>query len=276
MITVSVIIPTWNRARTIEETIRSVLNQTYSDLEVLICDDGSTDNTEELVKNFTDPRIRWIKGPRGGRPAIPRNHGIRQSRGEWLAFLDSDDQWLPEKLEKQLELANKLGYMASCTNALRFIPGEGIVGNLLEWKKTRTTFFDLMKINQVICSSSIVHRSIFDKVVGFPEDPEVIEDYALWLRVATYTDFAYVDEPLVVYRDDAANSVRGMVTTDFWRQRQFVFKDYLEWAQMSDVKEVYRVEVTREYKHAIWKIKTRKLDEMYYLLKQAVKKLIGK
>ena len=90
---VSVIIPTWNRAHTLPRAIESVLSQSLPILEVLICDDGSTDGTAEAVMAMArqDPRIRWLPGERGGRPAIPRNRGIRESRGEWLAFLDSDD-----------------------------------------------------------------------------------------------------------------------------------------------------------------------------------------
>src|SRR4051794_13419670 len=101
---VSVIIPTWNRAATLGPAIQSVLNQTYPPREVLVCDDGSTDNSVDVVAQLDDQRIRWLPGGRGGRPAIPRNRGIGAATGEWLAFLDSDDEWLPDKLERQLGL----------------------------------------------------------------------------------------------------------------------------------------------------------------------------
>ena len=101
---VSVIIPTYNRAHLVGRAIRSVLNQTYQDFEIIVVDDGSTDNTEEVVKSFNDPRIRYIRHEknRGGSAAC--NTGIRAARGEYIAFQDSDDEWLPEKLEKQMQV----------------------------------------------------------------------------------------------------------------------------------------------------------------------------
>ncbi|KKP95275.1 MAG: Glycosyl transferase family 2 [Candidatus Moranbacteria bacterium GW2011_GWD2_36_12] len=230
---VSVIIPTWNRGYIIEKTIQSVLNQTMSDLEILVCDDGSTDDTYEKVSAIKDPRIRWIPGGRGGRPAIPRNNGIREAKGEWLAFLDSDDEWLPEKLEKQLKLIEKENVKAASSDALRLIPGQGIIGNYLSFKKNRISFDDMLKVNEIITSSTIVHRSLFDEAGGFPEDEalKTIEDYAFWLRVATQTDFAYLIEPLIIYRDDAANSVRGIVESNVWKQRKEVFNDFIVWGK---------------------------------------------
>jgi len=150
---VSVIIPTWNRANTIERALRSSLAQSASPLEVLVCDDGSTDNTRELVLSIGDSRARWIDAKRSGRPAIPRNRGIQSSRGEWLAFLDSDDEWLPDKLEKQLAVAEESGCMAVCSNALRFVAAKGDQGPLLSLGKERLTFNDLVDNNRVICSS---------------------------------------------------------------------------------------------------------------------------
>ena len=128
MSNISVVIPTFNRAATLGKAIRSALEQTFPPLEVLICDDGSTDKSREIVESINDSRVRWIDGEHGGRPGIPRNRGIRASRGEWLAFLDSDDEWLPEKLEKQLTHANKMGCDAVCSNAIRYIPSQGHLG----------------------------------------------------------------------------------------------------------------------------------------------------
>jgi len=231
MSNVSVIIPTWNRADMIEKAIRSAINQTLSPLEVLVCDDGSTDNSEIIVNSINDSRVKWVPGPHRGLPAIPRNRGISESRGEWLAFLDSDDEWLPGKLQKQLQLAHKLNCKALCANAYHFVPEKGIVDNLLSWSKEIISFDDLVKGNQVICSSSLIHRSLLESVTGFPEDPEVIEDYALWLRVATQTYFAFVNEPLLIYRDDPENSIRGKITEDIPLQRKHVLSDFAKWAE---------------------------------------------
>lgn len=234
---VSVIIPTWNRAATLEKAITSALEQTFPPLEVLVCDDGSTDDSREIVNSINDSRVRWIEGPRGGRPAIPRNRGIRDAKGEWLAFLDSDDQWLPEKIEKQLDIAeNFKNCRAVSSNAYRFIPNKGIVGNLLEWNKEIISFNDLLKLNYIICSSTLIHSSIFKKVIGFPEysELEALEDYALWFRVLTQTDFIFMNEPLIIYTDDHINSIRSKGTNNFYIQRKFVFNNFLEWAKTQE------------------------------------------
>jgi glycosyltransferase involved in cell wall biosynthesis len=229
---VSVIIPTWNRVAALEKAVRSALLQTHSDIEVLVCDDGSTDNSKELVEAIGDSRVRWIEGPRGGRPAIPRNRGIEESRGEWLAFLDSDDEWLPEKLIKQLACAQQMGAKAICSNAYRVNRENGVLGELLSMNKNHFSFFDLLICNSVICSSSLIHSSLIDDVIGFPESESLkaIEDYALWLRVSTLSNFVYCPEPLLNYLDDPINSIRdphGSV----WPQRNNVLHDFLTWGR---------------------------------------------
>src|SRR5687767_299237 len=101
---VSVILTTYNRAQLVMESIHSVLNQTYTNLELIIADDGSDDNTEELIQALPDPRIRYFKLPHTGRTAISKNFAIRQSKGTLIAFNDSDDTWVDHKLEKQVQL----------------------------------------------------------------------------------------------------------------------------------------------------------------------------
>jgi glycosyltransferase involved in cell wall biosynthesis len=208
-----VIIPTWNRARTIQRAIDSALQQTLPVLEILVCDDGSTDDTESIVASIAkhDARVRWIAGERGGRPAIPRNRGLRESRGNWLAFLDSDDAWLPGKLEAQLDAARGLRTLAVCSNAIRVAADGRESGALLDWSRPRLTFGDLLTANRVVCSSCVLHRSLLAKAGGFPEEPEfkAVEDYVLWLRVAALADLAYCRGALVHYWDDPEGSIRS-------------------------------------------------------------------
>jgi glycosyltransferase involved in cell wall biosynthesis len=208
-----------------------------NDLEVLVCDDGSTDDTFEKVSAIKDPRVRWISGKRGGRPAIPRNNGIREAKGEWLAFLDSDDEWLPEKLEKQIALAEKLNLKAASSNASRFIPKEGIIGDYFSFNKDRITFDDLLKINEIVCSSSLIHASLLKSVISFPEEEalKALEDYAFWLRVATKTDFAFLTERLVVYRDDTTNSVRANELVYIWDERERIFGNFISWGEQNKI-----------------------------------------
>ncbi len=229
METVSVIIPTWNRASTIERAVKSALNQSYSVSEVLVCDDGSTDRTKEILQSIGDDRIKFIEGARAGRPAIPRNRGIAQAKGNWIAFLDSDDAWLPEKIAKQIAAAEKNNCKASCTNAFRVIPGKGRTGNYLSYPENIITFEKILVSNYVICSSALIHKSVIEKSGKFPESDllKAIEDYALWLRVALQTDFAYVEECLVDYTDDAENSIRADAVEHVQRER--VLEDFWNW-----------------------------------------------
>lgn len=228
--TVSVVIPTWNRSVSLERAIRSALSQTYPPLEVLVCNDGSTDDSKEKIIAIGDKRVRWIDGMHSGRPAIPRNQGIYESMGTWVAFLDDDDEWLPDKLEKQLVLVSRLGCMAVCSNAYRIVPDNRIYGSLLEWSSERIVFNDLVNLNQIICSSTLIKKTLFHTVIGFPEDVHLKawEDYALWLRIATLTDFAFVNESLLIYRDDVTNSVRNK-NVDVWSLRRAVFSDLKRW-----------------------------------------------
>ena len=113
---VSIIMPSWNTARFIGESIQCVVDQTYSNWELIIVDDCSSDNTDEVVKPFlSDARIKYFKNEKNSGAALTRNRAMREAKGEWIAFLDSDDLWMPEKLEKQIEFMDKHGYVLSFT-----------------------------------------------------------------------------------------------------------------------------------------------------------------
>lgn len=235
---ISVIIPTYNSARTLEATIISCLNQTLPPIEVLVCDDGSTDNSKELVEKINNPIIKWIPSSHSGTPAVPRNNGLDVSNGEWIAFCDSDDKWLPTKLEKQIELVNKLGYKASCTSALISI--EGIMDGKLvsNWKKPTIKFSDILRCNDIVCSSALIHRSLISKTGEFSTvvANRSFADYIYWLRVLTITNFAFVNEPLVIYDDHPETSIRSDKNRDKDIQ-EISFADLIIW--MKNGKENY-------------------------------------
>ena len=228
--TVSVVIPTWNRPEFLKRAVRSALDQTCSPLEVLVCDDGSTDNTEATVRSFDDRRVIWLPGERAGGPAAARNRGIKASRGEWIAFLDDDDVWLPEKLEQQLrEIADhRIG--AVCCDAWRDRPGVDGATPLLGGVNATLRFKNMLAANRVICSSMMVQRDILQAAGGFPEDAGLtaMEDYALWLRVADMTSIAYCAVPLLSYRDDSEHSIRCN-GVEIAEQRSRILMDYLGW-----------------------------------------------
>ncbi len=201
--TVSVIIPTYNRADLIGRAIQSVLNQTYQDFEIIIIDDASTDNTEEVVNSFGDERLRYIRHKENsGESAAPRNTGIKAAKGEYIALLDSDDEWLPEKLEKQI---NKFHSVA---------PDVGVVycGYASVLDKTGETLAEHMPNERGDVFESAVDGSIrlggdtplirkecFQKVGMF--DLEVLgsDDWDLHIRLAKEYKFDFVPEILVKY-----------------------------------------------------------------------------
>lgn len=112
---VSIIMPSWNTAKFIAETIQSVIDQTYQNWELLIVDDCSTDNTDEIVASFKDDRIKYFHNEKNSGAALTRNRAMREAQGEWIAFLDSDDLWMPKKLEKQIAFMRENGYTLSYT-----------------------------------------------------------------------------------------------------------------------------------------------------------------
>ena len=113
---VSIIMPSWNTERFIAETIQSVLDQTYTNGELIIVDDCSSDNTDEVVASFKDERIKYLHNEKNSGAALTRNKALREAKGEWIAFLDSDDLWMPEKLEKQIYFMESNGYAFSYTS----------------------------------------------------------------------------------------------------------------------------------------------------------------
>lgn len=260
---VSVIIPTWNRAHTIRAAVESVLTQSFPVYEVLVCDDGSTDGTEAIIRSFNDTRVQFVTGKRAGRPAIPRNRGIAKAQGDWLAFLDSDDSWTADKLEKQFAAIRKHNTRAACSNAARIVPEKGNMGDYLGITNEKLSLHNILPVNYVICSSALVKTELARSAGGFPESEELkaIEDYALWLRIAARTDFAYCTEALVNYTDDAENSIRS--GTKEFEQRENVMRDFYQWyraqtthPQLGEVKRALRGAMKKNGRSFIerWKI----------------------
>ena len=229
---ISVVIPTYNRAKDLMIAIDSVLKQSYPVLEILVCDDGSNDQSKELVLAINNSLVKWIDCGKNGGPAIPRNIGIKQSKGNWIAFLDSDDEWQSNKVEEQISQATKLNCKAVSSNAYK-VKANSKKTNYLEFDNTIISFEDLLKTNFVICSSMMVHRSVFDIVNGFPEKTEfvAIEDYCLWLKVTTLTPIAYVNKPLVNYLDNPTLSIRAN-DKSVAIQRKLILKELISWLNL--------------------------------------------
>jgi glycosyltransferase involved in cell wall biosynthesis len=201
---VSVIIPTYNRSGTIGRAITSVLNQTYNNFELIIIDDNSGDDTEKIVQSFDDPRLRYIKHDtnRGGGAA--RNTGIRVAEGEYIAFQDSDDEWMPQKLSMQLP-----GFQGKRDNGVVF-------SRMMRIYEDHHTVFPsqveyssdefhkaMFWINYVGTPTAVVRKELLDRIEGFDERLPRLQDWDLFIRLSAITSFHFVPEPLVkVYIQD--------------------------------------------------------------------------
>lgn len=198
--TVSAIIPTYNYANYLPEAIESVLKQTFMDIEVIVVDDGSTDNTPQIVKKYlTNPLVHYIRKKNGGQ-ASAKNRGIIESKGKFIAFLDADDIWFPRKLEKQMPLFSdpKVGVVYS---KRILIDEQGREKPFEHPKLYRGNVLNQIFINNFVCfSSSIIRTECFKKYGNFDESLPMAIDYDLWLRIGVNYHFDNVNEPLVKYR----------------------------------------------------------------------------
>lgn len=195
---VSIIMPSYNTGRFIKESIESVLAQTYQNWELLIVDDCSTDNTDEVVKPFlVDPRIFYIKNEKNSGAAVSRNRALREAKGKWIAFLDSDDLWEPEKLEKQIVFMEKHGYHFSYTNYIEIDEDSRPNGNSVTGPK-RITKHGMYNYCWMGCLTVMYDAQI----VGLVQIADIKKnnDYAMWLKVCQKANCYLLDEMLAKYR----------------------------------------------------------------------------
>ena len=198
---VSVIIPTYNRDNYLYSAVKSVLNQTFEDFEIIVVDDASTDNTKQIIDKFDDKRIRYIRHKENKGGSAARNTGIKLSKGKFIAFLDDDDLWMPSKLEKQLDHINKnLEIDAVYTGAWRINKSGKIIR--CNFPSLRGNIFpDILMKNCVgSCSMVLVRKECFNRIGLFDENLSAGQDWDMWIRLAKHYQFDYVNEPLVLYR----------------------------------------------------------------------------
>jgi glycosyltransferase involved in cell wall biosynthesis len=214
--TVSVIIPTYNRAELISKTIENVFQQTYKDFEIIVVDDGSTDNTIEKLSTWGD-RIRVIRQANAG-PSAARNHGVQQARGEIIAFQDSDDTWMPTKLERQIDLLQRAGNdvpCCLCAAEMHFGTIRVISSFELAWLRPELESGLWTNVAEVLATTSVlfnqcsaIRTAAFKKVGGFNESYRCMEDYDLSLRLALQgAPWTFISEPQVVWRQGSPESL---------------------------------------------------------------------
>jgi len=197
---ISVVIPTYDKAQYLGEAIESVLNQTYKNIEIIIIDDGSKDNTQEVVKSFNDPRILYIWQSNQGE-VVARNRGIQESNGKYIAFLDSDDLWLKEKLQKQVDFMEKSKEIGLLGTGCYEIANNGkILGQKRFSSSNNVLQKKLIKFNPFIHTSVMIRKNVFDKVSWYNKNFQESQDYELWLRIAKNYKIANLPELLVKKR----------------------------------------------------------------------------
>ena len=194
---VSVIMPSYNTGAFIKESINSVLNQTYSNLELIIVDDCSTDNTDEIVSKIKDDRIKYLKNEKNSGAAISRNYAIREAKGKWIAFLDSDDLWHPEKLEKQIAFMKKNDYKFTYTNYER-IDENGISLNILTSGPKKITKTGMYNYCWPGCATVMYDANYIGliQIANLKKN----NDYAIWLKIIKKANCYLLSECLSYYR----------------------------------------------------------------------------
>ena len=235
---VSVVIPTYERASKVQAAIESVLAQTFSDLEVIVVDDGSTDGTGKILREKFGDQIRYVAQANQG-ASVARNLGIKEARGQWIAFLDSDDVWEKNKLECQLKTLQQYSpQCGACYTDVRFFnhPEQRTMFELAEenYKHEGTAGInpDVLRLlvrpgggGMVVCLSSLVAQADrIKKIGGF--DPKLLfsQDSDLMFRLATVTGFCYINLPLVLF-DRAPADIRHVGASAAWNEMDFILQD---------------------------------------------------
>ena len=219
--TVSVIMPSYNTGKLIADSIRSVQAQTYPDWELLIVDDCSTDGTDEAVRPFlADPRIRYLKNTENSGAAVSRNRALREAKGRWIAFLDSDDLWLPQKLEKQIAFMRAHGYVFSYTCYSEMDENGAPNGVRVSGphRITKVGFFNY-------CWPGCLTVMYDAQAVGLIQIADIRKnnDYAMWLKVCRKAGCHLLDEELARYRRGRSGSISsgGVARLIRWHYRLF-------------------------------------------------------
>lgn len=202
--TVSVVIPSYNYGRFIAQAVQSVLAQTFKDVEIIVVDDNSSDDTPSVLGQFSDSII-YLRQPVNRGPNAARNAGIRASRGEFIGLLDADDYWLPQKLERQLPLFESRSEVGLVYANISVCIGENgkevwLGHNRESTFKRGRVLRELYMVQFIPSPTPVIRRRVFDEVGYFDETAKAADDYDMWLRIANRYEFDFVPELLAVYR----------------------------------------------------------------------------
>jgi glycosyltransferase involved in cell wall biosynthesis len=228
--TVSIILPTFNRLQFLRPAIDSVFAQTFDDWELIIADDGSSDETRQYLRTLDDPprvRVIWLRPT--GKPSVARNAALREARGEYVAFLDSDDVWLPKKLE--IQLASLRRHETRKWSYTRFVLVDGsghptVSAHSRSWSAPSGWILEKMLKDEVVVvlSSVVVLRQVLEQSGAFDEELFMCEDDELWFRLAAHSEIDGVDEPLTLKRRHRQHFGNDIMA---WQDRRRVFEKAL-------------------------------------------------
>lgn len=213
---VSVIIPTYNRGWTLRAAIDSVLAQTYRDFELIVVDDGSTDDTAEILQSY-GPDIQVLRQANAGVSAA-RNTGVRSAKGDFIAFLDSDDRWLPDKLGVQVDFFASYPDAVICqTEEIWIRNGKRVNPKKVHQKPSGHIFKASLALCLVSPSAVMLRKALFDEIGGFDETLPACEDYDLWLRVSARYSVHLLQTPLIIKNGGHADQLSRMPGLDRYR-----------------------------------------------------------
>jgi len=214
--TVSVVIPTYNRALRLGETLRSVLKQTYQDFELIVVDDGSTDNTSKMIRSFPDVRYFFLNENHGVSRA--RNEGLAYAKGRYICFLDSDDLWDEKKLQTQVQWMEKnIDCQVCYTDEIWVRKGVRVNPMNKHRKYSGDIFRHCLSLCIVSPSSAMLRTKLFDEIGNFDESLPACEDYDLWLRIAMKYTFHFIEEPLIIKQGGHADQL----SRKYWGMDRF-------------------------------------------------------
>lgn len=235
---VSVIMPTYNCGKYIAASIDSVIAQTVTDWEIQIVDDCSTDDTESVLASYLNqyPQIHYYRLSQNSGPAVARTEAIKRANGRYIAFLDSDDLWLPEKLEKQIAFMEKTGAKFTCTAYKLMDENENNLHAVMV-PPQKTDYRKCIRLSNPIGNLTVMYDQ---QVLGKFEVPLIKKrnDFALWLQILKKTDYCYgIEEPLAIYRMGR----RGSVSSNKLKQAQYHWQLYNEIEHHSIFRSIYEM-----------------------------------
>jgi glycosyltransferase involved in cell wall biosynthesis len=228
MINVGVVLPTFERPEETLRAVESVLAQSLPVSQIIVVDDGSSrESLNQLKAKLEGLPIELIELPHSGHPGIARNGGLDKIETEWVAFLDSDDLWAPEKIKLQFDQIEEMSALAVCSNATLLSSRQSLFSRIPKRISNRK----LLRRNLIVTSSVLVKTSILREVDGFATSTfsRGSEDYATWLRISTLSDWHTSDLPLVTYNDDSMNSIRK--SEEFTQNHSNIYGllDFISW-----------------------------------------------